>query len=180
MERKRGLFRPANALQKAIGRIVVMADSAHAFGARWRGQMVGNVADFSCFSFHAVKNFTTAEGGCVTWRQIEGVHHSPFQRSPPEHLSALALHLHDRLQMLKPYRYKRIAEVEVEFMGRMTVIHLGIEMVENEESSPHRLSGNSGRHSPAHRSIPHIFFPVPSCVIRLLSSLNAIRIWRVW
>lgn len=73
VERKRGLFRPANALQKAIGRIVVMADSAHAFGARWRGQMVGNVADFSCFSFHAVKNFTTAEGGCVTWRQIEGV-----------------------------------------------------------------------------------------------------------
>lgn len=73
VERKRGLYRPGNALQKAIGRVVVMADTAHAFGAQWKGKMVGSVADFSCFSFHAVKNFTTAEGGCVTWRHIEGI-----------------------------------------------------------------------------------------------------------
>lgn len=73
VERKRGLYRPCNALQKAIGRVVVMADTAHAFGAQWKGKMVGSVADFSCFSFHAVKNFTTAEGGCVTWRHIEGI-----------------------------------------------------------------------------------------------------------
>lgn len=72
-ERKKSLYRPANALQRAIGRIVVMADAAHAFGARRYGQMVGNVADFSCFSFHAVKNFTTAEGGCVTWKHIDGI-----------------------------------------------------------------------------------------------------------
>ena len=72
VERKKGIFRPANALQEAIGRVVVMADAAHAFGADRKGKMAGNIADFSCFSFHAVKNFTTAEGGCVTWRHIEG------------------------------------------------------------------------------------------------------------
>ncbi len=88
VEKKRDLFRPVNALQEAIGRIVVMADTAHAFGARWHGQMVGKVADFSCFSFHAVKNFTTAEGGCVTWRQIEGVRDEDIYR----HYQLLSLH----------------------------------------------------------------------------------------
>ncbi len=73
VERKKHLFKPANELQKAIGRVVVMADTAHAFGAKLGDVMVGNVADFSCFSWHAVKNFTTAEGGCVTWKHIEGV-----------------------------------------------------------------------------------------------------------
>ena len=73
VERKKGLFRPFNALQDAVGRVVVMADAAHAFGAERHGKMVGNIADFTCFSFHAVKNFTTAEGGCVTWRHMEGI-----------------------------------------------------------------------------------------------------------
>ena len=73
VERKKHLFKPSNDLQRAIGRVIVMADTAHAFGARVKGVMVGNVADFSCFSWHAVKNLTTAEGGCVTWRHIEGV-----------------------------------------------------------------------------------------------------------
>ncbi len=73
VERKKHLFKPANELQKAIGRVVVMADTAHAFGAKLGDVMVGNVADFSCFSWHAVKNFTTAEGGCVTWKHIDGI-----------------------------------------------------------------------------------------------------------
>ena len=63
VENKKHLFHPANQLQKAIGRIIVMADAAHAFGATWKEKPVGSVADFSNFSFHAVKNFTTAEGG---------------------------------------------------------------------------------------------------------------------
>lgn len=67
LERKKGLFRPANDLQRAIGRVAICADTAHAFGASWHGQMVGRQADFSSFSFHAVKNLTTAEGGCLTW-----------------------------------------------------------------------------------------------------------------
>lgn len=73
VEEKKELFRPANAIQKAIGRVIVVADCAHAFGAQWHGKMAGNIADFSSFSFHAVKNFTTAEGGCVSWRDIPGI-----------------------------------------------------------------------------------------------------------
>lgn len=64
---KKGLFRPNNALQEKIGRIVVSADCAHSFGASQNGRMAGEIADFSSFSFHAVKNFTTAEGGALTW-----------------------------------------------------------------------------------------------------------------
>lgn len=73
VESKRDLFRPANDLQRAFGRVVVLADAAHAFGARWHDKMCGEVADFTSFSFHAVKNLTTAEGGAITWRPIDGV-----------------------------------------------------------------------------------------------------------
>ena len=67
VESKRHLCRPGNALQEKIGRIVVSADCAHSFGAKRKGKMAGEIADFSSFSFHAVKNFTTAEGGAMTW-----------------------------------------------------------------------------------------------------------------
>ena len=73
VESRRELFRPANEIQKAFGRVVVLADAAHAFGARWHDKMCGEVADFTSFSFHAVKNLTTAEGGAVTWRPIDGI-----------------------------------------------------------------------------------------------------------
>lgn len=73
VERKRALFRPNTDLQRAIGRVAICADAAHAFGASWKGKMVGSIADFSSFSFHAVKNFTTAEGGALTWRTIPGI-----------------------------------------------------------------------------------------------------------
>jgi len=67
VESKRHLFRPTNDLQRYFGKVVVLADAAHAFGARWHGKMVGEIADFTSFSFHAVKNLTTAEGGALTW-----------------------------------------------------------------------------------------------------------------
>ncbi|MBR4770366.1 MAG: DegT/DnrJ/EryC1/StrS aminotransferase family protein [Clostridia bacterium] len=73
VEDAKGKFRPASAIQESLGRIAVMADTAHAFGAERKGKMIGNIADFSSFSFHAVKNFTTGEGGCLTWREIPGV-----------------------------------------------------------------------------------------------------------
>lgn len=66
-EEKKSLFHPANDRQRAFGRVLVMADAAHAFGASANGMMCGQIADFTCFSFHAVKNLTTAEGGAVTW-----------------------------------------------------------------------------------------------------------------
>lgn len=67
VEAKKHLFCPANEIQKRIGRVVIAADDAHAFGAQWHGKMAGAIADFSSFSFHAVKNLTTAEGGALTW-----------------------------------------------------------------------------------------------------------------
>lgn len=74
VEKKRSLFKPSeNPVQLALGRIIVMSDAAHAFGAQWHGKMCGEIADFTNFSFHAVKNMTTAEGGAATWREIRGV-----------------------------------------------------------------------------------------------------------
>lgn len=72
VKRHQTIFQPANDIQRAIGRIAVCADAAHAFGASWHSHMVGSMADFTSFSFHAVKNFTTAEGGALTWR-IPGI-----------------------------------------------------------------------------------------------------------
>lgn len=73
VERKKKLFRPSNRIQEALGRIAIVDDAAHALGASYHGKMVGSIADFTNFSFHAVKNFTTAEGGAMTWRHIEGI-----------------------------------------------------------------------------------------------------------
>ena len=72
VEAKKSLFKPSNALQAKIGRVVVSADCAHSFGASRKGKMAGAIADFSSFSFHAVKNFTTAEGGALTWNLTFG------------------------------------------------------------------------------------------------------------
>ena len=73
VERKKALFRPNNKLQEKIGRVVVMADAAHSLGAEYKGKPSGSIADFTCFSFHAVKNFTVAEGGSVTWNRALGL-----------------------------------------------------------------------------------------------------------
>ena len=78
VEKKKNLFQPANELQKNFGRIIVMTDAAHAFGAyqldgNKQIEMCGAISDFTCFSFHAVKNLTTAEGGAVTWKERDGV-----------------------------------------------------------------------------------------------------------
>lgn len=73
VDSKKHLFSARNEIQEAIGRVVIVADAAHAFGATWHGRKIGSVADFTSFSFHAVKNFTTAEGGALTWRDVEGI-----------------------------------------------------------------------------------------------------------
>ena len=70
---KKQLFKPSNKLQNSIGRVIILADAAHAFGAKRNGKMCGEIADFTSFSFHAVKNLTTAEGGALTWRSIPGI-----------------------------------------------------------------------------------------------------------
>ena len=73
LENKKSLFKPNNEIQKAIGRVAVCADAAHAFGATLNGKKIGSIADFTSFSFHAVKNLTTAEGGALTWKTIPGI-----------------------------------------------------------------------------------------------------------
>ena len=81
VEKKKNLFRPSeNPIQQALGRCIVMADAAHSFGAVYHGQPVGSVADFTSFSFHAVKNLTTAEGGAVTWKDIPGINNEELYR----------------------------------------------------------------------------------------------------
>lgn len=88
VQRKKGLFKPANDIQSAMGRIAVMADCAHAFGAEYHGKMIGSVADFSSFSFHAVKNLTTAEGGALTWKSIDGINDEDIYKK----IQLLSLH----------------------------------------------------------------------------------------
>jgi len=88
IEKKKHLFKPSNKIQEAMGRISVNADTAHAFGASWHGKMCGSIADFSSFSFHAVKNLTTAEGGALTWRSIEGIDDEEIYKE----LQLLSLH----------------------------------------------------------------------------------------
>lgn len=70
---KKNTFTPKNKIQEAIGRVAICEDAAHAFGATYKGKKIGSIADFTSFSFHAVKNFTTAEGGAVTWKSIDGI-----------------------------------------------------------------------------------------------------------
>jgi dTDP-4-amino-4,6-dideoxygalactose transaminase len=88
VESRRHLFRPANDLQQAFGRVVVLADSAHAFGSHRNGLTAGAIADFTAFSFHAVKNLTTAEGGALTWRQHDGIDNAALYRQ----LQLMSLH----------------------------------------------------------------------------------------
>ena len=80
VENKKGLFHPANEIQEAMGRVAVLADCAHALGAERKGKRAGEIADFTSFSFHAVKNFTTAEGGAAAWRDIPGVDNGELYR----------------------------------------------------------------------------------------------------
>jgi len=97
---KKHLFKPKNDIQASIGRVIVVGDCAHAFGARRGGRMAGNIADFSSFSFHAVKNLTTAEGGAVVWRPIDGVDDADIYKE----FQLLSLHgqSRDALAKIKP------------------------------------------------------------------------------
>ena len=80
VERKKSLFKPNNKFQEKIGRVIVMADAAHSLGAVYKGKPSGSIADFTCFSFHAVKNFTVAEGGSVTWNRNLGLNDDEVYR----------------------------------------------------------------------------------------------------
>lgn len=88
VENKKHLFRASNDIQRLYNRVIVIADAAHAFGAMWHGKRCGEIADFTSFSFHAVKNLTTAEGGALTWRSRESLDNEAIYK----HLQLLSLH----------------------------------------------------------------------------------------
>lgn len=88
VEAKRDLFQPKNDIQRAFGRCIVISDAAHAFGAMWHGKMCGEIADFTSFSFHAVKDLTTAEGGALTWRTCDGIDNEAIYKQ----IQLLSLH----------------------------------------------------------------------------------------
>lgn len=88
VERKKAMFKASSRLQESLGRIAVVADGAHALGASYKGRMVGSVADFSAFSFHATKNFSTAEGGAIAWNHIDGIEDNEIYRQ----IQLLSLH----------------------------------------------------------------------------------------
>lgn len=94
---KKDLFKSNNAFQEAIARVVILADAAHSFGATYKGKQSGEVADFTCFSFHAVKNLTTAEGGAVTWLDIDGIDNEEIYKQ----FMLLALHGQDKDALAK-------------------------------------------------------------------------------
>lgn len=86
VERKKNIFKPVNEIQEKLGRVAIVADAAHAFGASCHGKMIGEVADFTNYSYHAVKNFTTAEGGAMVWKHIEGIDDEAIYKQA-QHLS---------------------------------------------------------------------------------------------
>lgn len=123
VEAKKHLFRPDNDIQRNFGRCIVVADAAHAFGAMWHGKMCGEIADFTSFSFHAVKNLTTAEGGALTWRSREGMDNNAIYNQ----LQLLSLHGQNKDALAKT----RLGSWEYDIIGtwykcNMTDIMAGI------------------------------------------------------
>ncbi len=127
-ERNRGIFTPSNEIQKAVGRIAIIADGAHSFLAeRKDGKRSGELADFTSFSFHAVKNFTTAEGGALAWKPIEGIDGKLLKKK----FALLACHGQDRA--FKPEGEKPFWEYDIVFTGykhNMTDILASIGLVQ--------------------------------------------------
>ena len=124
---KKQLFQPSNKLQNSIGRVIILADAAHAFGAKRNGKMCGEIADFTSFSFHAVKNLTTAEGGALTWRSIPGIDNEGLYQQ----FQLLSLHGQNKDALAKTqlgaWEYDIVAP---NFKCNMTDIMAGIGLVQ--------------------------------------------------
>lgn len=123
VERKKNLFKPNNEIQENFGRIIVVADTAHSLGAEYMGKKTGSVADFSNFSFHAVKNFTTAEGGYSTWKDREGLDNEKLYKQ----YQLLSLHGQSKDALSKT----KLGSWEYDVAGpwykcNMTDVHAGI------------------------------------------------------
>ena len=127
IENKRNLFKATdNKIQQALNRVVVVSDCAHALGANRHGLMAGEIGDFSSFSFHAVKNFTTAEGGCVTWRNIEGINNEDLYYQ----LQLMSLHGQSKDAMSKTIGNWEYDIIEPWYKCNMTDITAAIGLVQ--------------------------------------------------
>lgn len=153
VENKKKLFKPSNAIQEGLGRIAVVADSAHALGAQQNGKMCGEVADFTSFSFHAVKNYTTAEGGGLTWRSIEGIDDEKIYKE----VRLLTLHgqsrdAYEKMQ-LGMWEYDIIAPY---YKYNMTDIHasLGLAQLKRYPSLLKKRRQIINRYNEAFKNIP--------------------------
>lgn len=129
VERKKALFHASNDIQKAFGRVIVMADCAHSYGAKRNGKMAGSIADFSCFSFHAVKNFTTAEGGAATWISRPGLDDEAIYKQ----YQLLSLHGQNKDALAKT----KLGAWEYDIIGswykcNMTDIHAALGLVQQK------------------------------------------------
>lgn len=129
VEKKRELFTPSNDIQSKFGRIIVCADTAHAFGSSWHGKPIGSVADFSSFSFHAVKNFTTAEGGALTWKHRDDIDGDELYKTA----QLLSLHGQSKDALSK----NQLGSWEYDILGpwykcNMTDIHAAIGLAQME------------------------------------------------
>lgn len=129
VEKKKELFTPSNDIQSKFGRIIVCADTAHAFGSTWHGKPIGSVADFSAFSFHAVKNFTTAEGGALTWKPREDLNDEEIYNQ----VQLYSLHGQSKDALSK----KQLGAWEYDILGpwykcNMTDIHAAIGLAQME------------------------------------------------
>ncbi|MBO4853864.1 MAG: DegT/DnrJ/EryC1/StrS family aminotransferase [Oscillospiraceae bacterium] len=152
LERKKALFSPNGALQRAIGRVAIVEDAAHAFGTVWHGKRIGAKADFTNFSFHAVKNFTTAEGGAVTWRPIAGVDDEEIYRK----LQLFSLHGQNKDALAKT----KLGAWEYDIMGtwykcNMTDIAaaIGLAQLERYPALLERRREIIGRYDDAFRAL---------------------------
>lgn len=130
VESKKALFTPTKgSLQERFDRVILMADSAHALGATYHGKSSGEIADFTCFSFHAVKNFTTAEGGAVTWKSIDGIDDNDLYNQ----FMLLILHGQNKDALSKTkagsWEYDIVAPY---FKANMTDIHAAIGLAQME------------------------------------------------
>ena len=134
VEKKKELFTPSNDIQSKFGRLIVCADTAHAFGSTWHGKPIGSVADFSAFSFHAVKNFTTAEGGALTWKPREDLNDEEIYKQ----VQLYSLHGQSKDALSK----NQLGAWEYDILGpwykcNMTDIHAAIGLAQMERYPAH-------------------------------------------
>lgn len=153
VESRKHLYNPSTDVQRAFDRVIVLTDAAHAFGANWHGRMCGSIADFTSFSFHAVKNLTTAEGGALTWRTRPGLDNEAVYKQ----LQLLSLHGQNKDALAKT----KLGGWEYDIIGpwykcNMTdiVAAVGLRQLDRYEGMLARRREIIGRYNESFKNLP--------------------------